>query len=107
MLLEGNFVNLFSDDLVGTLNSACDATMPRQSVSRNRHRLVYLGCPEIVGLRLRARRRMQRARIDGARKERNEAYRATKQALKNDIVRARKLLCFYNLCQAANTRLLE
>lgn len=105
MLMEQNTDYLSSDGLVGTLRRACDAAMPRRSIPRNGRRPVYWWCQEIAELRAschRARRRMQRARTDESRAEREAAYRAAKLSLNKEI-KARKRACFNDLCQTANT----
>lgn len=104
LLMEENTDDMSSEDLVGTLGRACDAAMPRRSLPRNGRPPVYWWCEEIAELRascLRARRRMQRARTDEDRAQRNEVYKAAKLALNKEI-KTRKKSCFDNLCQAAN-----
>lgn len=104
LLRERNTHNLSGEELTAVLTRVCDATMPRKAQPRNGRPPAYWWNETIASLRaacLRARRRMQRARSEALREERNAIFREAKAALKNEI-RSSKRACFDNLCQAAN-----
>lgn len=103
---ENSLLNLNGYELTKTVARACDASMPRKVLPKNRRRPVYWWNATLADLRatcLRTRRNMQRAGSDIEREERRAALRTARSEF-SKAIKLSKAACLKELCRKANDK---